>query len=178
MGDLQAALGGQVFNTDGEGIGDYSPVPGGWYTCEVDRAELKNTKRGDGEILKVTYIILDGEYKDRLIFQNINVVNHNQKAQEIGRRELTSLGKACGLTSISDTGELLKKVIKVKVKIQKDNEYGDSNRVIAFSDVSGRVAESGRVERGRSAGNQGDGPKRPWNERRVPAGENPDDIPF
>ena len=64
---------------------------------------------------------------------NINIRNQSLKAEEIGLQQLNSLISSVGLTSITDSDELLncEMQIKVAIKAAKDG-YDARNEVKAF----------------------------------------------
>lgn len=51
------------------GTGDYKEVPHGDYTVKVDKMELKESKTGK-PMLTVWFKILEGEFKNSMIFMN------------------------------------------------------------------------------------------------------------
>lgn len=51
------------------GTGDYKEVPHGEYTVKVDKMELKESKTGK-PMLSIWFKILEGEFKDSMIFMN------------------------------------------------------------------------------------------------------------
>lgn len=65
-----------------------SVLPPGQYVCTTKDAEIANTKSGDGKILKVKLIDVQGK---GLIITTINIFNKSEKAMEIGLEELKAL---------------------------------------------------------------------------------------
>jgi len=53
-----------------ENFDDFTPVPNGKYLCEVIEAEIRFTQSGD-EMWAVRFEIVDGDYKGRVLFDNI-----------------------------------------------------------------------------------------------------------
>lgn len=132
MGNI-AELYGNGFNTDVEDIADgFDILPAGWYSVEVEKAEIKDTKAGTGKYLHLQMVIIGEHFANRKLFTNINLINPNEKAVQIGQRELAALGQACGLSVLSDTDELLGKNIQVRVKVKKDGNGVADNAVTAY----------------------------------------------
>lgn len=77
-------------------------IPINWYLAVVDDVSEKGNKNGTGRILNVTYEILEGDYAERKIFQNINYAHRSEKCQEIGLIELARLCKATKLDGKGD----------------------------------------------------------------------------
>lgn len=98
--------------------GGYEPLPAGMYKAAVTQEELVPNSKGTGMILKTTFSIFDDVYGGREIRYNFNVKNDSEKAQQIGRSQLASLGIACGLGGIpSNSSDLREKVHTIKVAI-------------------------------------------------------------
>ena len=77
-------------------------IPPGDYICHVTRSELKDNKKGTGKYLSFTINVIEGEHKGFTIFDIMNIVHDNKKAEEIGNRNLKQLVEACGLDEIED----------------------------------------------------------------------------
>lgn len=119
----------------------YELLPAGLYDAAVTSSEVVPTSKGDGVMLKVTHTIVEDGYEGRLIFTNFNIKNANEKAQQIGRGMLSSLGRACGLVGIpEDSTELHDKFHVVKVAVREGKginpktgePYGPKNEITAF----------------------------------------------
>jgi hypothetical protein len=95
---------------------DFEVIPAGKYPVLVEKAEVKTTKAGNGHFIALTLQILDGPYKGRKLFDNINIQNASQKAEEIALRTLAALGLAIGLQAVTDTDQLLNQVVIASVK--------------------------------------------------------------
>jgi len=111
------------------GQSDYAPLPAGWYTVRITEADIKETKAGTGNYIKVRYDVLNGTHAGRVVFGNLNLRNPNPKAEEIGRQQLSRLMLAMGLTQVTDTDQLIGGELSIKLAIQKSDQYGDSNDV-------------------------------------------------
>jgi hypothetical protein len=111
-------------------------LPKGDYLCELKNSEVKESKSG-GKYLKLDFVICDGsEYDSYHIFENLNIINANEKAQQIALGMLSQLSKACGKAEIPDESyELhdIKVVVGVKVEKSSNPAYpDDKNRVTHF----------------------------------------------
>lgn len=117
----------------GAGGGSYDPIPEGEYTLRALEAEEKTTAKGDGQYIKVKFEVTRGEHEGRLLWQNFNTVNPNEKAEQIGRGQLSAWATACGRPDADDTDKLLDRPFKASVVIEKGkNGYSDSNKIKAF----------------------------------------------
>jgi hypothetical protein len=115
-----------MFNTDFDPNSvaerqEFTPLPAGYYSAQVIEATMGPTKNGRGERLSLQWDILEGDYQGRRVFQGINVVNENPKAQEIGQEELGEVCRAMGIDRIPrgagpDIFQFIPCIIKVKLK--------------------------------------------------------------
>jgi len=114
-----------VFNTsDHEEMGEFTPVPEFIYEAEIAKSELKTTRDKTGQYLSLQFKILDEDSDDhkvngRYIFKNLNLVNKNQQAVDIAKRELKSICVACGIDGELDDSVDLHNIpmyIRVAVK--------------------------------------------------------------
>jgi hypothetical protein len=108
----------------------YDPVPPGWYAARIHSAEVKATKAGNGQYIKVRYDIVGPAHQGRVIFGNLNIRNPNAKAEQIGRQQLGELMRAIGLAEIQDTDQLIGGTCEIKLDVQAaDGEYAARNEV-------------------------------------------------
>jgi hypothetical protein len=119
---------------------NFEPLPAGWYTATINQSELKATKAGNGQYIKLRYDITGPSHQGRVVFGNLNIKNANPKAEEIGRQQLGEIMRAIGLAKVTDTDQLIGGQLAIKLEIKQDAQYGASNEVKAFKSVSGSVA--------------------------------------
>lgn len=96
----------------------YDPIPAADYLAQVEESDVKPTKQNTGEILSLTWVILDGPCQGRKVFDRINLRNANPQAQEIGQRQLAALRLATGVNSPRSSEELHNIPCQVKVKVR------------------------------------------------------------
>jgi len=123
-----------------QGNGNFEPLPAGWYTATISQSELKATKAGNGQYIKLRYDITGPSHQGRVVFGNLNIKNPNPKAEEIGRQQLGDIMRAIGLAKVTDTDQLIGGQIAIKLEVKQDEQYGASNEVKGFKSVSGSVA--------------------------------------
>ena len=117
---------------------NFDPLPAGWYTATMSAAELKPTKAGDGQYIKIRYHITGPTHQGRVVFGNINVRNASAKAEEIGRQQLGEIMRAIGLAKVSDTDELIGGSLSIKLDIRHaQGEYKAQNDVRGFKSMEG-----------------------------------------
>lgn len=148
---------GQSYNTDDLPQGNsYEPLPDGWYNATISKAEVKDTKAGDGSYIAVSYTITGPSHEGRIIFGNLNLRNKNPKAEEIGRQQLGDVMRAIGLAKVEDSDQLIGGQLSIKLKTKRDEQYGDKNEVNGWRAIAGSTPPNGA-----SAGSAGGTSKQP-----------------
>lgn len=111
---------------------EFTPLPAGWYLSTIHSAEVKATKAGNGEYIKLRYNLVGGEHAGRVVFGNLNTRNSSEKAQEIGRQQLGEIMRCIGLATIQDTDQLVGGTLEIKLSVRDDPQWGVSNEVKGF----------------------------------------------
>ena len=104
----------------------YGVIPAGVYVAIISKTELVDTKAGDGRYLNVTHQIIEGDYKNRLIWEMVHRVNKNPKTVKQGDEALCMLGEACHTPQFNDSEVFhnIPLLITVKVNAARDNGRG------------------------------------------------------
>jgi len=120
---------------------NFEPLPRGEYEVWATEAELKHTKAGTGQYIKLRFDVLEGQYTGRVLFLNLNIKNPSAKAQEIGLGQLSALCKALGKTGlVDDTSELLNIRVIAHVKVDELGYNGEpENKITHFTPAAGVV---------------------------------------
>lgn len=71
----QNAINEAITEAKENGGGNYKEVPEGTYEVEVEKLEIKQTKKGD-DMISTWFTILDGEFKGSKLFKN-HVIKEN-----------------------------------------------------------------------------------------------------
>jgi hypothetical protein len=137
----------------------YDLLPAGVYPAQVIEAGITVPQSQDGETLKFTWQVTEGECENRQVYQYIPFVHSSAKAQEIGRNQLKDMCVACDITTPISNPEQFKHIpckIRVGVKKDKDGVYADKNVVTRVLPASyeppasrARTASAKRHHRGR-----------------------------
>ena len=141
-------------------------VPAGEYTTIIEASDYTPNKQGTGMILKLTYQIIDGEFKGRKIFENLNLQNENAQAAQIAQRALNSICLAVGVQHVQDSAQLHGIPLILEVSVKEDPTYGKQNRIkkhIPISGQSSAPATSGFSQTQQQTSPQGTAKKdQPW----------------
>lgn len=108
-------MGNLDFDANGVPPSSFEAIPIDDYTVAITESVIKDTKARDGKYIALTFEVLDGEYKGRKVWTNLNIQNPNPKAQQIGLGQLSEICRACGKMNISDTTQLHGIPIRIKV---------------------------------------------------------------
>jgi integrase len=115
-----------------EGTPPRTLLPAGKYKAEITNATVGPTKNGKGQAVSLTWVITEGDYENRLVFQNVLIQHESEEAQRFGRQKFKDVCSSCGITSpVTDLDVLTYKTCVISVVIRKDKsgEYEDKNEV-------------------------------------------------
>ncbi len=107
----------------------YETIPAGKYQAVITESEMKTTKSGTGQYLKLEFEVIEGEYKGRKLWANLNLNNPNQQAVDIARKELSAICHAVNVMQLGDSVELHNLPLTIVVKIATD-QYGEPQNII------------------------------------------------
>jgi len=128
-------------------LDDRSVIPAGDYLAHIVKSEMKQTKSGNGSYLSLHFTVLEGEYKGRMVFTNLNLDNPNPVAVEIARKELNSICDACEMQDVTDSEELHQVPLVVVVKIKKATaQWPEGNEIGGYKPESEWAGSADAVE--------------------------------
>ena len=116
-----------------EPTSSFEPIPAGKYLAAITDSELKATKNGSGRYLQFTFTIIEGEYKNRVLWARLNLENPNATAVKIARAELSAICHATGVLQPRDSVELHNIPLAIIVKLRKRDDNGElSNEIKGY----------------------------------------------
>lgn len=123
-----------VFNAgQHEKMNDFSVIPAGTRCLvQIIKSEIKDTKAGDGKRLLFQYKVQEGDFKGKLIFIGLNIVNPSEVAVEISQKELASICEVCGKVTVTDSQELHGVPFYVTVGVEESEGYPPKNIVTKY----------------------------------------------
>ena len=104
---------------------DYDALPAGEYKAVIVESERKPTKSGGGHLLNVKFQIIDGQYKNRTVFDRFNLWNASEKAKLIAQQQFKKVCEAVNVMSPKDSSELHMKPLMIKLAV---TEYEGKER--------------------------------------------------
>lgn len=111
---------------------DFDVLPAGEYEVVIVKSEKKATKSGNGAMLSLELQVLNGPYQNRKLFDNLNLWNQSETAAKIAKASLSAICRAVGVMTPNDSTDLHNKPLRVKVKVEKSDEYDDRNKIVAY----------------------------------------------
>jgi hypothetical protein len=132
------------------------PIPAGKYLAVVSDSEYKPTKNGGGKYLQLTFQIIDGEHKGRLVWARLNLENKSEMTVKIARGELSAICRAVGVMQPKDSVELHNVPLEISVGLKKRDDNGE------FTNVIKGYAKKGAAAAPRATAAAGPGSTPPW----------------
>ena len=112
----------------------FDPMPAGKYVAMIVESEMKPTKNGAGSYLELTFQIVDGPFKGRVLWSRLNLDNANPTAVQIARGELSAICRAVGVLTPKDSVELHNLPLVITVKCKRREDTGEiTNEVKGFA---------------------------------------------
>lgn len=103
----------------------FDPIPAGKYLAAITESEMKPTKAGTGQYLQLTFQVLDGPHKGRLLWARLNLDNPNATAVQIAQAELSAVCRAVGVLAPKDSVELHNLPLVISVRCKKRADTGE-----------------------------------------------------
>lgn len=133
----------------------FDPIPSGRYAAIITGSEMKPTKNGNGQYLELTFQVLAGDFKGRLLWARLNLDNPNALTVKIARAELSAICRAVGVMAPKDSVELHNLPLVIKVSSKQRDDNGELTNVIKGYEKKDGVATT-------ATPNSGHGSTPPW----------------
>ena len=139
---IMASLEGLDFSIEA-GNDDFEPITPGDYVALIVASEKKETKAKTGYYLEFTFQIVEGEFKERRLWDRLNLWNANKTAVKIANQRLAEIRKATGILNPSSSEELHDKPLLLKVVTRTRSDTGElTNEIKKVSSVASVPVES------------------------------------
>jgi len=117
-------------------------LPVGEYVVEITDSDFKETKNGLGKYINFEFTVIDGEYVGRKFYENLNVVNKNDKTVEIANRALKDLLRSTNTLDkpFKNTAMLHNIPLKVRASMGKRSDNGEDENRFRFFAISESVS--------------------------------------
>ena len=121
----------------------------GEYPAVMVASEYKPTKAGTGKYLQCEFVITNGKYKGRKMWDRLNLRNPNPTAENIARVTLGNICRAIGILNPPESEMLHSVPLMIKIGLQDDDP--DRNEITGYAKyldpgaISARTYEDGAV---------------------------------
>jgi hypothetical protein len=132
------------FNFDASQIAPQAstgPLPAGVYLAHIVESDVQPLKSGNGEGLKLTFEIIDGQLKGRKVWENLNIRHTSEDTQRIAQSQLSALCHAVNVIKLMDTAALHFKPVRINVTVREAvGQYKASNNIKGYEAVGGGIS--------------------------------------
>lgn len=110
----------------------FEALPSDKYLAEIVATEELPTKAGDGAYLKLEFVVLDGEYKGRKVWDRLCLNHPSAETVKIARANLSAICHAVGVMHPEYASDLHHIPLIINVKAKKDQSSGQ-----IFNEIKG-----------------------------------------
>jgi hypothetical protein len=132
------------FNFDASQIAPQAstgPLPAGVYLAHIVESDVQPLKSGNGEGLKLTFEIIDGQLKGRKVWENLNIRHTSEDTQRIAQSQLSALCHAVNVIKLMDTAALHFKPVRINVTVREAvGQYKASNNIKGYEAVGAGIS--------------------------------------
>ncbi len=127
-----------ILNLEVNSLPESDVVPAAQYHLRIEDVEGPEVDKNDEEYLKFTYVITEGEYVNRKVFDNYVPVR--------GKSTLRKIINATSYTKelLATTEELIGEELDAIVGIEKSEKYGDQNKIRTYIVPSKKAGKVGK----------------------------------
>jgi len=112
----------------------FDPLPAGKYLAAITASEMKATKAGDGSYLELEFTVIEGQYKERKLWDRLCLNHSNPQTVKIARGNLSAICRAVGVMQPKDSVELHNLPLVITVKVKKREDTGElTNEVKGYA---------------------------------------------
>lgn len=112
---------------------NYSAIQKGCYKMVVKKSEITISACKSKEVLKLTMMIEEGNYKGKFVFPRFNISNPSDRAVAISHMLLGKLSESIGIDELEDTDQLIgKQFLADVIIVPPKGTYGESNDIVNY----------------------------------------------
>ena len=117
------------------------PLPAGVYLAHIVESDVRPLNSGNGEGLKLTFEIIDGQFKGRKVWENLNIRHTSEDTQRIAQSQLSALCHAVNVIKLMDTAALHFKPVRINVTVREAvGQYKASNNIKGYEAVGAGIS--------------------------------------
>jgi len=124
---------------------NFDPIPAGQYVAMIVASEEKTSQNGH-RFVTLEFEILEGQYKGRKLWVNLNLYHPNPETVKFARAELASICLAVGVPAPQDSTQLHNTPIVIGVKCVNRKDSGElQNKIKSYASRSAASAGSAQA---------------------------------
>jgi hypothetical protein len=109
--------------------------------AHITESDVQPLKSGNGEGLKLIFEIIDGQFKGRKIWENLNIRHTNEDTQRIAQSQLSALCHAVNVIKLMDTAALHFKPVRINVTVREaQGIYKTNNNIKGYEAAGGGIS--------------------------------------
>jgi hypothetical protein len=109
------------------------PLPAGVYLAHIVESDVQPLKSGNGKGLKLTFEVIDGQFKGRKVWENLNIQHTNEDTQRIAQSQFSALCHAVNVIKVMDTAALHFKPVRISVTVREaQGQYKANNNIKGY----------------------------------------------
>jgi len=117
------------------------PLPAGTYLAHITESDVQPLKSGNGEGLKLTFEVIEGQFKGRKVYENLNIRHTSEDTQRIAQSQLSALCHAVNVIKLMDTAALHFKPVRINVTVREAvGQYKASNNIKGYEAAGGGIS--------------------------------------
>ena len=120
----------------------YETLPPGKYLVEITDTEMKPTKTGTGEMLQIEFTVIDGEFKNRKVWDRLCLKHSNPEAVKIANANLSAICHAVGVMRPGESIELHHIPLVISVKCKADDGGEIHNEVKSYAKPESQLKQT------------------------------------
>lgn len=118
----------EVFSMKDAESSEIAGYPEDWYKVIIAGTKLKRTANKQGMYIQVSFKFLEGNYQDNILFNNYNIINTNDTAVRIAKKNLRAICESIGIDyeNFEDTEELHDGELQIYIKSSGNEAFPNS----------------------------------------------------
>ena len=120
----------------------YETLPPGKYLVEITDTEMKPTKTGTGEMLQIEFTVIDGEFKNRKVWDRLCLRHSNPETVKIANANLSAICHAVGVMRPGESIELHHIPLVISVKCKADDSGEIHNEVKSYAKPESQLKQT------------------------------------
>ena len=127
---------------------NFDPVPAGKYLAAIRDSQEKTSQKGF-KYLSLEFEVLEGPYKGRKLWANLNLYHPDAEVVKFARSELANVCKAVGVLRPADSVQLHNLPMVIAVKCVNRKDTGElQNRIKAYEPKAASQGQPQQAQQG------------------------------